>query len=379
MVTSQSAVPSAGVAADAGTTLAMSQDMRAAILPSMPSPPATPTSPSSTSPPTSKLQAVKQKLASIVDFFVRAFTTADSAGFLQLGAAISFHVLLAIGPLFVVVLAAAGFFFGDDAVHGRLFSELAGITGASGASFIEGVVRRAAGKGQGVAAVIGFFMFVWTASGVFDQMSQALANINRVANGHRPIVVPPKQDPWYKKLADTGFTFVKGRLSAVAMLVVIVFLLAASLIASSVISVMTAVFDPWLDTRGLVMVANLVVSFLLFSTLSAALFRLLSRPRVVRMSAMRGGAAAAVLFLVGRSVLGLVIPLTASESAFGPAASVISILYWAWFSAVTLLLGFAVAVTDAKDRGRDGVEPPSPLSAALTNDKGLEHLARSAA
>lgn len=321
--------------------------MRAATLPSTSIPPP----PASAGPgPQTRLEAVKQKAARLFAFYVRVYETADSAGFLQLAAAISFHVLLAIGPLVVVILAAAGFFFGDEAVQGRLFGELAGLTGTSGASFIEDVVARSAGKGQGLAAVLGFFMFVWTASGVFDQMSQALANINRVANGHRPVVMPPKETPWYKKLADTGWTFVRGRIAAVLMIVVVVALLVTSLIASSIISVMTSMFDPWLDTRWMVMLANLAVSFFIFTALSAALFRLLSRPKVCTKSALIGGIGAAVMFLIGRSVIGLVVPLTASESSFGPAASVITILYWAWFSAATLLLGFSLAVTDAHDR-----------------------------
>ena len=189
----------------------------------------------------------------------------------------------------------------------------------------------------------------------------ALANIDRVSRGELAIVMPPKEEPWYRKLADTGWAFVRARISAILMIVVIVALLIASLIASSVISVMTSVFDPWLDTRWLVIAANFVMSFSIFTVLSAALYRLLSSPRVGRVSALIGGLGAAVMFLVGRSVIGLVVPLTASESAFGPAASVITILYWGWFSAVTLLMGFALAVTDARDRGaRDAKRKARP-------------------
>jgi membrane protein len=286
----------------------------------------------------------------LVDFLGRVYGTAADAGFMQLAAAIAFHVLLAIGPLVVVILAAAGFFFGDEAVQGRLFGELAGLTGSGGASFIQDVVARSAGEGQGIAAAIGSFMFLWTASGIFAQVSQALNNINRVANGQRPVVVAPKEASWRQKLADTGWSFLQGRFAAVLMIVVIVALLVTSLIASSVISVMTSMFDRWLDTRWLVMLANLGVSFFMFTALSAALFRLLSQPRVCRQSALIGGLGAAVMFLIGRSVIGLVVPLAASASAFGPAASVVTVLYWAWFSAATLLLGFALAVTDAHDR-----------------------------
>ena len=208
--------------------------MRAVPLPSSSSAPATSAPPAAA---TTTVGTLKEKALGLIDFFTRVYTTADGAGFLQLGAAIAFHILLAVGPLVVVILAAAGIFLGDDAAQGRLFGELAGLTGESGASFIEEVVKRSAGKGTGIAAAVGFFMFLWTASGVFDQVRMALANIDRVSRGELAIVMPPKEEPWYRKLADTGWAFVRARISAILMIVVIVALLIASLIASSVISV----------------------------------------------------------------------------------------------------------------------------------------------
>lgn len=320
-------------------------------------------------PPRGIVVVVKKLVEAFVLLVVTVYGTADAAGFLQLAAAIAFHVLLAIGPLVVVVLAAAGFFFGEQAVQGRLFAELAGLTGAGGAAFIEDVVARSSGQDQGIAAIVGFFMFLWTASGVFDQMGQALANINRVAAGDRPLVVQQAAAPWHRKLADSGWSFVRGRLAAVLMIVVVVVLLVASLIASSVISVMTSTFDRWLDTRWLVMLANLGVSFFIFTALSAALFWLLSLPRVPLRSALVGGIGAAVLFLIGRSVIGVVVPLTASESTFGPAASVITILYWAWFSAATVLLGFSLALNDAKHRAPPDGSPPHTTTAQVPDGR----------
>ena len=105
--------------------------MRAVPLPSSSSAPATSAPPAAA---TTTVGTLKEKALGLIDFFTRVYTTADGAGFLQLGAAIAFHILLAVGPLVVVILAAAGIFLGDDAAQGRLFGELAGLTGESGAA-----------------------------------------------------------------------------------------------------------------------------------------------------------------------------------------------------------------------------------------------------
>ncbi|MDP2344101.1 MAG: YihY/virulence factor BrkB family protein [Deltaproteobacteria bacterium] len=287
--------------------------------------------------------------------FVRAAQVVNEASVLQLAAAISFYVLLALGPLMLIILSVVGFFFADDAVNGRVYEALRGLTGPEAAIFVEEIVRRSAGRGQGLAAVVGGVMFLWTASGVFGQLSVALANVRRVAFGQQPIVEASPMSRW-RQLAHGGWHFARDRLLSVAMIGVSAALLILSLTASSVISVMTATFQPWFDISRVVTLANVVVSFLLFTALSAALYRLLARPPLPRASALRGGAVAALLFLVGRSVVGLLVPLAASESSFGPAASVITVLLWSWFSATTLLLGCAVGAVHAEALGRTALQ-----------------------
>jgi membrane protein len=54
-------------------------------------------------------------------------------GVSRMGAALAFYTLFAIAPLFVIVLALAGFWFGEEAARRELFSQVSGLVGTEGA------------------------------------------------------------------------------------------------------------------------------------------------------------------------------------------------------------------------------------------------------
>src|SRR5688572_26895987 len=55
----------------------------------------------------------------------------------SMGAALSYYTLFSITPLLVIVIALAGFFFGDDAVRGEIFHQLSGLLGDDAARAVE--------------------------------------------------------------------------------------------------------------------------------------------------------------------------------------------------------------------------------------------------
>src|SRR6185503_16933539 len=62
---------------------------------------------------------------------------------LRLGAALAFYTMFAIAPLFVIVLAIAGFWFGEEAARRQLFDQLYGLVGSQGGEAIQAVVASA--------------------------------------------------------------------------------------------------------------------------------------------------------------------------------------------------------------------------------------------
>lgn len=317
----------------------------------------------------SLVQRWRQKRA--VAFVLEVVRVFSDAHVLQLAAAIAFFVLLSLGPVVLVLLSVAGFVFGDDAVHGRVFGALSGVVGESSALFVQELVERSAGGGQGVAAVVGLLLFLWTSSGVFAQVSDALAVVRRVASGKTAQLKPaePSTSKW-RRLAMGGWGLVRSRVISVGVIVLSATLLLLTMLASSVISVMTSRFDAWIDVSGLIASASSVVSLLLFTAFTTVLYRLLPTPRLPLRAAAVGGVVAAVLFLVARSFVGNAVAHMASESSFGTAASVIAVLVWAWFSATILLVGCAAgSVADEQHQRRLVNDAPAGAPGSAVADE----------
>ena len=67
----------------------------------------------------------------------------------RLGAALAFYTLLSLAPLLVLLLALAGFVFGDAAARGQLFEQIRSLVGDRGAEAINEMVKNAGDGGAG--------------------------------------------------------------------------------------------------------------------------------------------------------------------------------------------------------------------------------------
>jgi membrane protein len=310
------------------------------------------------------VRTAKERARGLFDFVTELGRVTVDANVLAQAAATSFYALLALGPLALVTMSLAGFVFGDDAVRGEVFTQLTGVMGPNNAHFIEDMVVRSAGaRGQGAAAAIGALLFLWSAGGVFAQVREGLAMVGRVARRMpERVIAHAEHAPMWKRVLLGGWSFVHGRLLSIAMVLIIALLLVASIVATSTLSVVTGML-PWLDAGRSVSLTNAAVSFLLLTSLSALLYGVLAVPRLPRKSAFVGGVVAALLFLVARTFISTAVTYSASESEFGPAASVIAVLLWSWFTVTTLLVGCAAGAVHAeraraqseRAAGRDGI------------------------
>src|SRR5262245_37212129 len=135
----------------------------------------------------------------------------------RLGAALAFYTVFALAPMFVIVLAIAGLWFGEEAAREQLFDQLYGLVGKEGGEAIQAVVAAAAKPKTGAwatfAAVVTLFV---GATGVFVQLQDALNTVWNV-----------RREP------GRGFRhFIRDRLLSFAMIVAIGFLLLVSLVVN---------------------------------------------------------------------------------------------------------------------------------------------------
>src|SRR6478672_2643858 len=111
----------------------------------------------------------------ILDLLRTAFKEWSEDKAARLGAALAYYTIFAIGPLLLVMVAIAGYVFGQQAAQGQIVGSIQGVVGASGAQVIQDALKNAAKPGTGiVSSLIGAVLLLLGAAGLFGQLQDAL-------------------------------------------------------------------------------------------------------------------------------------------------------------------------------------------------------------
>jgi len=243
----------------------------------------------------------------------------------RLGAALAFYTIFAIAPLFIIVLAVAGFFFGEDAARHQLFNELNGLIGQKSGEAIEAVIVSANQPRTGTwATVIALGTLFVGATGVFVQLQDSL---NTIWN------VRPKPGRGLRH-------FIRNRVLSFAMILVLGFLLLVSLVLSAVLAAVGQSIGGAITSHELILRAvNFVLSLGVVSLLFALIFKLLPDVKIAWREVWLGAVITAVLFSLGKYALGLYLGRSTFASAYGAAGSLVIFLVWVYYSSQILFFG----------------------------------------
>ena len=270
-----------------------------------------------------------QYLRAIAEAFV-----ADDA--LSRGASISFYTVTSIGPVLFIVVAIVGLIFGEDAARGAVSGQLNALMGKATAELAQRVVQSASSKSTGIiATVIGVITLLITASGIFGEMQSALNTI------------------WKAEPHGTTISrLVRARVASLGLVAALGFLLLVSLVASALISALADYIDARLPFGALVLhLVHFVMSFALISVLFAAIYKVLPDARLSWRDVLIGAVVTALLFNLGKFLIGLYLAHSALASSYGAAGAVIVIMMWVYYSAQIFLLGAEFTKIHACRRG----------------------------
>jgi membrane protein len=270
----------------------------------------------------------------------------------SMGAAISYYTVFSIAPLLLIATAVAGLVFGEDAARGAVVEQLRGLLGDSGAQAIQGLIESAAKPKDSVfATVIGFFLLLVGATTVFAELQDALDRIWRAPDRVR---------------AGGLWALLRSRLLSFGMIMGIGFLLLVSLIVSAAIAALGhwwgSLFGGWETPANAV---NFVFSFALITVLFALIYKIMPRVHIQWRDVWIGAAVTAMLFTIGKYLIGLYIGKSGVTSGFGAAGSVAVILLWVYYSAQIFLLGAEYTWVYAHTLGSVRDNPAQPVA---TND-----------
>lgn len=282
----------------------------------------------------------------------------------SMGAAISYYTVFSIAPLLLIVIAIAGLALGREAASGQIFAQLQGLMGDEGAAAIQGMVKSASDPGKStLATIIGVITLMFGATTVFAELQSALDRIWQAPAAAK------KEGLW---------SLLRTRLLSFGMILGIGFLLLISLVVSAGISAMGVWWGPLFGGRELLLqVVNFVFSLVVVTALFAMIYKWLPRADIGWHDVWIGAGVTAVLFTIGKVLIGLYIGKSSMVSGFGAAGSLAVLLVWVYYSAQIFLLGaeftwvYAYRFGSRQGKVHPGTSPEASVRGTIPSQSGM--------
>jgi membrane protein len=251
------------------------------------------------------------------------------------GAALAYYSVFSLGPIIVIAIAVAGFFFGREAVSGQVASSIRDMLGDAGAKAVQAMLADAGRPREGfLATLVGLGAVIFAAIGVLVQLKDALNIIWEVGE-------TPGHGVWH---------FIRNYVVSLAAVLALGFLLLVSLLVTAGLAVFGKYAAPHVQ-EWLLHLVTILASIGVISLLFAMMFKWLPDTAVDWYDVWPGAVVTAVLFELGKSAIGFYIGKQGLESTYGAAASIIVVLIWVYYSSQIILMGAEVTHAFAKHKG----------------------------
>lgn len=266
--------------------------------------------------------AVCRSIWSILTDTVTGFV--DHKG-MRLSAAVAFYALLSLAPLVMLAVAMAATVLGPEAARGGLVEEFREHTGQAGAEVIQATIANASKRGEGtLATIIGLTMLVLGASAVFGELQDSLNTIWGV---------PPRP-------GNSLLIYLRGRLFSAGLVVAVCFVLLGTVVLSTWLNaVEKAIAGTGYALPAIWQWINGGISFIIILMLYAAVYRYLPDIDVKWKSVLPGAIVAAILFFIGKELIGFYLGKAGVATPFGAAGSVVALVVWIYYSGVLFFIG----------------------------------------
>ncbi|MGO8696477.1 MAG: YihY/virulence factor BrkB family protein [Limisphaerales bacterium] len=263
----------------------------------------------------------------------------------RLGASLAYYTIFAIAPLFLIAISMAAFFFGQAAATRDLYHQINSLVGHDGGDVIQSLVAAAAHRPRaGLWATFGALITLGTgATAVFVELQDALNTI------------------WCVESKGGGgvWCFIKNRLLSFAMVLGIGFLLLVSLLLNAALTALGSFASGILPEKRLVLDAlNFVLSLGVITLLFALIYKLLPDVNIAWGDVWVGAFVTALLFNLGKFLIGYYLGRGSLVSIYGAAGSFIVLLLWVYYSAQILFFGAEFTRVHSQRRSRPKLSSP---------------------
>jgi membrane protein len=242
------------------------------------------------------------------------------------GAALALYTLFSLAPMLILVVTIAGLFFGEDTVRDLLLQQMSGLMGEQGEEAGRMILAGARHEDAGlVAGLISAGLVLISATSAFAELKDSLDVLWEA--------LPSKESGAWAVIRQRVLSF--GLILVVAMML---------LITLSVSTALAAMESVWPGGEGaplkvVSVVISDLVSFAIVTGLFAVIFKYLPATKIAWKDVLVGALITAVLFTVGKALIGLYVASSDISSAYGAAGSVVILITWVYYSAQIFFYG----------------------------------------
>ena len=275
----------------------------------------------------------------------KAFSEFSNDNCTTMAAALAYYTIFSLPPLLVIIITLAGILLSPEQVQQAIQQQAGGLVGQEGARQIETMIQNASNLGQTgiIGLILGAAGLIFGATGAFAQLQQALNRAWEIAPD------PEKGGLW---------NFISKRVLSLGMILGIAFLLLVSLALSALLSALGGWLAGFIPFGGqtLLWVVNVAISLLLITLLFGAIFKVMPDAEVTWKDVWVGAFVTALLFVIGKFLIGLYLGRSNPGEAFGAAGSLALILVWVYYSSLIVFLGAEFTQAWAVRKGK-GIKP----------------------
>lgn len=261
----------------------------------------------------------------------------------KLAASLSYYTVFALGPLLIIVISLAGFFFGREAVEGRIYEQINGMVGTIAAVQIQEIIKNIQqSESSTTGAIVGGIILLIGATGVFTEMQDSINYIWSVK-------AKPKKS-WLKYLTN--------RLLSFSLVLGLGFLMLVSLIINAILNAVSAQLSRLFPNSDIDLFnsLNMVIMVVSITGLFAIIFKVLPDATISWKDALIGSVLTAALFLVGKLLISYYLGKANLGLTYGTAASIVILLVWVYYSSLILYFGAEFTKMYALQAG-EGIRP----------------------
>jgi len=246
----------------------------------------------------------------------------------KLSAALAFYTIFSLPAMLIIIVSISDVFYGRAAVEGRLFHQISNFVSTDAALQIQQIVRGAAlSNSSTFATIVGISTLLFGATSMFGEIQDSINFIWKLK-------AKPRKGRGFLKL-------VINRLLSFSIVVSLGFLLLVSLMVNGL---MAALIDRLTEmfphlTVIMVYVFNVILTFGITALLFAMIFKVLPDAKIKWRHVRAGAFTTAILFMLGKFLIGYYLGHSKMSNTYGAAGSVIVMLLWVYYSAMILYFG----------------------------------------